>query len=261
MSFSIELDGIGKSFGEKRILDGLSLRVEPGTILGYLGANGAGKTTTVHILTGLISDFEGEARVAGHDVRTDWSAARAQFGLVPENAVVYEGLSAHEFLYVIGQLRQLDEGLVEARSRDLLEMFEVADRMHDRLGNFSKGMRQKVMIAAALLHDPAVIFLDEPLSGLDVDSTARVKDLLRALADCGKTVFYCSHVMDVVERVCDRIVILDQGTLGAEGTFEELAAREGDRSLEDLFRRLTRSESSTQQVQEVVERLISGAKE
>jgi len=248
----VELRGLRKKFGERVVLEGIDLAVERGTVLGYIGPNGAGKSTTVKILCGLAPEFEGEARVLGLDPRADPLAVKRKIGYVPENAVLYELLTVAEFLLLVGRLHALDDELVKKRATTFLEVFELSDRLGARIQTLSKGMRQKVLLTSALLHDPEVVFLDEPLSGLDVNATILVKELIRALANAGKTVFYCSHVMDVVERVCDRIVILDGGRLVAQGTFEELQAARGGGSLEQIFARLTSAGGQEERVQKLI---------
>lgn len=237
---AVVLSGLQKSFGPKTVLDGLDLHVERGQVFGYLGPNGAGKTTTVRILVGMLDGFRGRAEVAGFDVAIDPIEVKRRIGYVAENAQLYETLTVFEHLHLVGRLRGLDDDLVAERGLRMLEAFDLEGRVSFRLGALSKGMRQKVMIAAALLHDPEVLFLDEPLAGLDVHSAVLAKTLIRALADSGRTVFYCSHMMDVVERVCDRMVILNGGRIVADGTFEDL--RKGRRdggTLERVFLELT----------------------
>ncbi|MCA8967955.1 MAG: ABC transporter ATP-binding protein, partial [Planctomycetes bacterium] len=193
------------------------------------------------------------------DVRADPRGAKRRVGYVPESAALFEGLTAFEFLQLVGRLHELDDELVEARAEGLLEAFDLDARAHSRLQTFSKGMRQKVLISSALLHDPEVLFLDEPLSGLDVASTILIKDLVRTLADEGKTVFYCSHMMDVVERVCDRIVVIDEGRIAADGTFDELQRMTDAPSLEGVLRRLTGGDGPDERVREVLDALRGGA--
>ena len=236
-------------FPGKEVLRGIDLDVAPGTIFGYIGANGAGKTTTVKILTGMLDLFRGDVQVAGIDIAEDPRAVKARIGYVPESAVLYDGLTAFEHLQLIGRIHGLDEELLEARAVELLHVFELGGRAHNRLSTYSKGMRQKIMFCSALLHDPEILFLDEPLSGLDVDSTIFIKELLRRLADEGRTVFYCSHMMDVVERVCDRIVILNEGVIQLDGSFEELASRSDEQSLESLFSRVTGGGDPTERLE------------
>jgi ABC-2 type transport system ATP-binding protein len=254
---AIELRGLRKSFGPKRVLDGIDLTVERGTILGYIGPNGAGKSTTVKILCGLLADFEGEVRVLGLDPRADPVAVKRRIGYVPENAYLFEQLTVAEHVLLVGRLHGLADALVKRRAERFLEQFELADRLGSRIATLSKGMRQKLLLTSGLLHDPELVVLDEPLSGLDVNATILVKELIRALAAAGKTVFYCSHVMDVVERVCDRIAILDGGKLVAQGTFEELQRAQGGGSLEHIFAQLTSEGGQAEKAQALLEALRS----
>jgi ABC-2 type transport system ATP-binding protein len=177
---------------------------------------------------------------------------------VPENAVLFELLTVAEYLLLVGRLHGLEDELTKYRAVEFLKVFELEDRLRSRIQTLSKGMRQKVLLTSALLADPEIVFLDEPLSGLDVHSTILVKELIRALARSGKTVFYCSHVMDVVERVCDRIAILDGGRIAALGTFEELQAQRGGGSLEQIFARLTSAGDQVEQAQRLLEVLRGG---
>jgi len=254
----IVLRGLTKRFHQNEVLRGIDLCVAPGTILGYVGPNGAGKTTTVKILTGLLPQFGGEVRVLGLDPRGDTLEIKRRIGYVPENAALFESLTVAEHLVLVGSLYEMDEELVRARAETFLRVFELDARLVSRIGTLSKGMRQKLLLTTALLHDPEVLFLDEPLSGLDVGSAILVKDLLRRLADTGRTIFYCSHVMDVVERVCDRIAILSGGEIVAQGTFEELAAARGGGSLEHIFAELTSTGDHADDVERMVQALGDG---
>jgi len=235
----VELRGLRKKFGERVVLEGIDLAVERGTVLGYIGPNGAGKSTTVKILCGLAPEFEGEARVLGLDPRADPLAVKRKIGYVPENAVLYESLTVAEFLLLVGRLHGLPDETIRTRGEAFLAAFELSGHLPARIATLSKGMRQKVLVTSALLHDPQLLFVDEPLSGLDVNSAILIKEFLRGLASAGRTVFYCSHVMDVVERICDRIVILDGGRIAAQGTLEELERQVHGGSLESIFARLT----------------------
>jgi ABC-2 type transport system ATP-binding protein len=248
----IDVRDLHKRFGDKPVLRGIDLAVQPGQVLGYIGANGAGKTTTVKILTGLLDGFEGHVVVAGHDVASEPIEVKRRIGYVPENAALYEALSVEEFLMLVGRLHGLPDELSSSRLGRLMEAFELDARLGTRLGSLSKGMRQKVLISSALLHDPRIVFMDEPLNGLDVASTILVKTLIRSLADEGRTVFYCSHMMDVVERVCDRIVIIDEGRVVADGTFEELSAARSGGSLERIFSELTGAGGEQARVRQIL---------
>ena len=235
----IRLRGLTKSFADKPVLRGIDLDIAPGQILGYIGPNGAGKTTTVKILIGMLDTFGGLAEVCGHNVAADPLAVKRRIGYVPESAALYESLTPMEYLRFVGQLHGLDTAEIERRAREMLDLFDLSGEVDNRLTTFSKGMRQKVLIVAGMIHNPDVLFLDEPLSGLDANSAVTVKEIIGRLAALGKTVFYCSHVMDVVERVCDRIVILSDGSIVADGSFQQLQAMNKEASLERIFTHLT----------------------
>ena len=223
----------------KPVLDGVSFRVAAGEIVGYLGPNGAGKSTTIKILLGMLAPQRGSVRVLGLDPSEDPIEVRAAVGYVPESGALYETLSPREDLNLVGRLRHLSPARSDDRLAALLDAFGLGARRDARMTTFSKGMKQKVVIAAALLHDPKVLFLDEPLNGLDANATLVVKDVIRGLAAKGTTVFYSSHLMDVVERISDRVLILDHGKIVADGSLAALKAGSGDTSLEALFARLT----------------------
>lgn len=228
-----------KHYDHKVALQALSMRVEPGEILGFLGPNGAGKSTTVKILTGMILPTSGRASVAGFDVVDQPLEVKKRIGYVPETAAVYDGLTAAEYLDLVASLHHLDPKTSAARREELLSLFGLAGSQHDRLSEYSKGMRQKVVIAAGLLHRPEVLFLDEPLDGLDANAAAVVKELLKKLASQGRTILFCSHILEVVERICTRIVIINGGRQVASGTAAEIRAQTGTTTLEDAFSRLT----------------------
>lgn len=236
---AIKIENLTKSFGDKIVLRGIDLEVAPGQILGYIGPNGAGKTTTVKILIGMLHDFGGQASVCGHDVATDPLAVKRRIGYVPETAALYDSLTPMEYLRFVGRLYGLEIDEIEQRAREMLDLFELSAETDNRLSTFSKGMRQKVLIVAGMIHNPDVLFLDEPLSGLDANSAVTVKEIIAQLARKGKTIFYCSHIMDVVERICDRIIILADGRVVADGSFEELQGRSKEASLERIFTQLT----------------------
>lgn len=226
-------------------MKGINLEVYPGQVIGYIGPNGAGKSTTVKILCGLISDYEGEVIVDGINLKEDPVTAKARIGYVPELAELYEVLTPVEFLTFMAELYNVPAAQAADRIEKMLTAFSLHDQMHNRMDTFSKGMKQKVLISSGLLHNPGIIILDEPLSGLDANSVIIIKDLISRLAKEGKTIFYCSHMMDVVEKVSDRIVLINEGAVLADGTFEELKQQLGDQSLEKIFAHLTSKESLT----------------
>jgi len=230
----IRCENLEHSYAEP-VLRGISFEVPAGQVLGYLGPNGAGKTTTIRILTGQLTPQAGKVELAGVDVLAKPEEAKRLLGYVPEQAALYEELTPREFLDLVAALHDLEPRRAAHRAREYLEFFDLSDRMDDRMNTFSKGMRKKVVISAALLHDPKVLFLDEPLDGLDANAALQLKELLRQLAGSGVAVLYSSHVLDVVEKVCDRVVILHEGRIVLDGPMEDVRQRAGGKGLEDLF--------------------------
>jgi ABC-2 type transport system ATP-binding protein len=235
----IATESLSKSYEDKQALVNLTMRVEPGEILGFLGPNGAGKSTTVKILTGMIKPTSGRASVAGYDVVEHPLEVKKRIGYVPETAALYDALTATEYLDLVASLHHLDPTTSKTRRVELLELFGLGDAQHKRLSEFSKGMRQKVLIASALMHRPDVLFLDEPFDGLDANAAAVMKELLKKFASQGKTILFCSHILEVVERVCTRIVIIAGGRQVANGTTDEIRQQTGTASLEAAFSALT----------------------
>ena len=223
---------------EVPVLRNINLSIQPGEIIGYIGPNGAGKSTTIKILTGIIPDFDGEATVLGMDIRKEILEVKKRIGYIPENAALYDTLTPLEYLHFIGQLYKLDSSLVDKKAKELLHLFELSDYLESRMTTFSKGMRQKVLLIAGMMHNPSILFLDEPLSGLDANAVILVKEILTQLKRNGKTIFYSSHLMDVVEKISDRIMIINKGEMIANGTFEELNTH-AKGSLEKIFTDLT----------------------
>jgi ABC-2 type transport system ATP-binding protein len=235
----ITIQHLFKNYGNKPVLKDINLEVYPGQVIGYIGPNGAGKSTTVKILCGLITDYEGDVKVKGFDLKNDTLEVKKVIGYVPELAELYDVLTPMEFLKFSGALYGMDENLCEDRIIRILTAFDLAANMHDRMDSFSKGMRQKVLLASGLLHNPDIIILDEPLSGLDANSVIIIKELISRLAKEGKSIFYCSHMMDIVEKVSDHIVLIDEGRIIANGTIEELKAEHPGKTLEQIFAVLT----------------------
>lgn len=237
-----------RKYGQLTAVDRLDLAIDPGEIFGFLGPNGAGKTTTIKMLVGLLSPTSGTATVFGVDVVKDPMKAKALVGYVPDTPDIYEKLSARELLEFVADLRKMDRRRAASRIQELLALFELVDRQDEPLGGYSHGMKQKVCIACALLGEPKVLFLDEPTVGLDPRSARLIKDVLRKVADDGGTVFVSTHVLEIAERMCDRVGIIQKGRLIALGTVEELrrkaapGAEGADASLEDLFLKLTGGE-------------------
>jgi ABC-2 type transport system ATP-binding protein len=240
----ISLQSVHKSYGTKQVLNGINLTIQAGQVIGYIGPNGAGKSTTVKILCGLIDDYEGTVEVAGINLRNDLLAVKRKIGYVPELAELYDVLTPREFLTLMSELYELPEATAQERILKMLQALGLEGQIDQRMDTFSKGMKQKVLIISGILHNPDIIILDEPLSGLDANSVLIIKDLISKLASEGKTIFYCSHMMDVVEKVSDLIVLIHQGTVIAQGTIQELQAQSGNNSsLEKIFAQLTSNDT------------------
>jgi len=235
----IQLSGLKKQYSGNYVLKGITLNIQAGQIVGYIGPNGAGKSTTIKILTGIISDFEGDAIVLGFDVRKNPVEIKQKIGYIPEQAALYELLTPVEYLRFVGKLYQLEDRAIEKKSWELLRLFELADKANTRMNSYSKGMKQKVLLISGLIHNPEIIFLDEPLSGLDANAVILVKEILARLKQNGKTIFYSSHIMDVVEKISDRIIIINKGEIIADGDFETLKVKADQGSLENIFTSLT----------------------
>lgn len=236
----INTSGLTKLYGDVTAVDDLHLAVERGEIFGFLGPNGAGKTTTIRLLVGLTHPTAGEISVGGYELSKNPLAARSIMAYLPDTPYLYEKLTGREFIHFVGGLYDIDPERVERRSNDLLPLFSLDTRADDLIEGYSHGMRQKTLLAAALVHDPQVLFLDEPTVGLDPRSARLMRDIFRQLADRGVTVFLSTHILEIAERMCDRIGIIDEGRLIALGTVPELH-RLADRSatLEDIFLDLT----------------------
>ncbi|WP_407652088.1 ABC transporter ATP-binding protein [Aquibacillus koreensis] len=239
-------------YGATNVLTGVDLDVYKGQIIGYIGPNGAGKSTTVKIMLGLVDGYHGNVEIFGQDISNGDNSYKQRIGYVPENAEVYDNLTASEYLTFTGQLYGMDESEAEYKAIRLVEKFGLGDVYHTRISAYSKGMRQKVLIIASLLHDPDLIFLDEPLSGLDANSVMIIKEILAQLAAEGKTIFYSSHIMDVVEKISNRIVLLADGKIIADGSFEELKQKNKEGTLEEIFNELTGFDQHKQIAEEVV---------
>ena len=238
----VKLRGISKSYSGTQVLEPIDLDIHAGEVVGYLGPNGAGKTTTIKILTGITEEFSGTAQVCGFDVRRDPVEVKKRIGYVPEVAALYESLSPLEYLQFVGQIHHMDDALIKSRANEMLTLLGLEGKHQTPMFNYSKGMKQKVLFTAGVIHNPAVLFLDEPLSGLDVNAVMIVKEVIAQLAKAGKAIFYTSHMMDVVQNVCDRIIILSKGRVLADGSFTQLQEQQGkSESLEDIFSTLTHS--------------------
>ncbi|TWT01561.1 ABC transporter ATP-binding protein [Planomicrobium sp. CPCC 101079] len=235
----LSIKNLKMRYGRKDVLNGIDLEVTKGQIIGYIGPNGAGKSTTVKIMLGLVDDYQGEVVVFGQDISSGDPSYKKKIGYVPENAEAYDNLTAMEYLVFTGELYGMDRDAAQTKAELLLQQFDLLEVRHSRLSSFSKGMKQKVMIIASLLHDPDLLFWDEPLSGLDANSMMVIQEILAQLAAQGKTIFYSSHIMDLVEKISNRIVLLVKGEVVADGTFEELKEMSKEGSLSGIFNQLT----------------------
>lgn len=234
----LSIKDLRKSYGSKEVLKGIDLEITAGQIIGYIGPNGAGKSTTVKILLGLEEGYSGEIKVLGENIINNVDYKR-KIGYVPEIAEMYDNLTAYEYLTFIGELYGLDFEEVEQKSEKMMDLFGLRGQYHARISSFSKGMRQKLLIISSLLHNPELLFFDEPINGLDANSVMVFKEILSQLAQQGKTVFYSSHIMDVVEKISSRIILLNGGKIVADGSFEDLKTQNTEGTLEEIFNQLT----------------------
>ncbi len=244
----IQLKGLIKEYGRFRAVDGLDLDVAAGQVYGFLGPNGAGKTTTIRMITGLLRPSAGQVLVHGIDMGFEPEKAKTNLGFVPDRPELFSYLSVIETLRLVGGLRGLSDQLIETRGAEWLRTFDLEAWRDERVGQLSHGMRQKLSLACALLHQPSVLVLDEPMVGLDPKGSRQVKDLLRGLAAEGRTVFLSIHTLEIAEVLCDRLGILLGGRLVAEGTVAQIRERAGlsGGDLESVFLRLTGGERHPQ---------------
>lgn len=235
----ITIKGLWKNYGAKEVLKGIDLHVSRGEIIGYIGPNGAGKSTTVKIILGIETYEEGEVKLFGKEINQDSIEYKRRIGYVPEIAEVYDNLTAYEYLTFIGQLYGMKVDFVDQKAQRLMELFGIGEVYHSRISSYSKGMRQKLLIISSVLHNPDILFLDEPINGLDANSVMIFKEILAQLASSGKTIFYSSHIMDVVEKISSRIILLNDGKVVVDGSFKELQTQNEQGSLEGIFNQLT----------------------
>jgi ABC-2 type transport system ATP-binding protein len=237
----ILIQHLTKRFGAQTAVDDLSFEVPAGQILGFLGPNGAGKSTTLKMLTGMLEPTSGTATICGFDLLREPIEVKRHVGFVPESGAVFESLTGLEYLEMVAALYAIPPEAARARIRQFIAFFDLSfETLTDKLlGAYSKGMRRKVVITAALLHNPPVVFFDEPLDGLDANAAVGFKALIQTLAHEGKTIVYSSHILDVVERVCDRVIIIDKGRVQVDGRPADLLVAHGADTLEKLFTQLT----------------------
>jgi ABC-2 type transport system ATP-binding protein len=230
---ALELDSLSKRFGDKTAVEGLSLSLEPGAFLGLLGRNGAGKSTTLKMVTGLLTPTSGSIRVLGLDLATEALAVKRQIGAMPEDMALLDMLSGPQYLRFVGRMYGMPDALIDGRREELFDKLDLAVAPKLLLADYSFGMKKKVALCAALIHGPRMVFLDEPFEGIDPVTSRTIKDILHSLQQSGVTLVLTSHILEVVEKLCPLIAILDEGRLKGFGPLEEL--RRGGESLEQLF--------------------------
>jgi ABC-2 type transport system ATP-binding protein len=231
----------------------LTFCLNEGEVLGFLGPNGSGKSTTVKMLTGLLDPTQGHVFSHGANIQRDLVGYREHLGYVPEEPELYPFLSGWEYLELVGTLRGLPRAHLEKKIEKMLELFSLGPHRHSSIGSYSKGMRQRILLIAALLHDPSLLILDEPLSGLDVTTAMVVKNLIKTLGERGKAILYCSHVLEVVEKVCSTVIVLRKGRTIAYGAPAELQKAAGQPSLERAFAHLVEDRDAEQTAREVAD--------
>jgi ABC-2 type transport system ATP-binding protein len=249
----LELRNLHKYFRGIPAVEDVSFNVGAGEIVGFLGPNGAGKSTTVKMITGMLPPNAGRVLFDGRDVHENMVAFRKAIGYVPEEAHLYGYMSGFEYLQLVGRLRGFNEALIEEKAAGLLKLLNLESSQYSPISTYSKGMRQRVLIAAALLHDPRLLIFDEPLSGLDVISARLFKDLLELLAEQGKAVLYISHVLEVVEQVCSRVVVIAKGRILADAPPSELARLMSLPNLESVFAQLVQQQETASVARQIVE--------
>ena len=238
----LEVCSLTKRFNGIPVVEDVSFTVKPGEILGYVGPNGAGKSTTAKMIIGLLEPSEGQIRFQGRSVIEDLPGFQSRIGYVPEEPHLYPHLSGREYLQLAGRLRGIPRTVLEPKIDEFLRLFSLWDDRHCSVSAYSKGMRQKILLSAALLHNPDLLILDEPLSGLDVTTALVLRDLMAGLAARGCMILYSSHVLDVLEKVCSQVLILCKGRVVAHDSIEHLRESMHESSLEGIFGQLTREQ-------------------
>ena len=249
----LELRNLTKRYNRVPAVDNLEITLEPGEVYGYLGPNGSGKSTTVKMLVGLLEPSQGHIFYQGRDIREDLVAYRRHLGYVPEEPLLYPYMSGLEYLQLVGRLRSIPQAVLDRKVERMFDLFSLHGRRHSPISSYSKGMKQKVLISAALMHNPDILMLDEPLSGLDVMSVLTLRSVVHSLAREGKIILYSSHILEVVEKVCSRVIILHKGRVVANENVERLRELMHSPSLEDVFSQLVLEEDTEQVANEIVE--------
>ncbi|KPL05562.1 MAG: ABC transporter [candidate division Zixibacteria bacterium SM1_73] len=249
----LELKEITKKYEVFPAVDNISFSVKPSEVLGYLGPNGAGKTTTIKMLVGLIDPTDGEIYFQGNNIKGNLYEYKKRIAYVPEEPAIYPHLSAYDYLLMVGRLRNIPEKALKEKIEQFMRLFHLSLDMHSSISSYSKGMVQKVLLSAALLHNPDILFLDEPLSGLDVETGLIIRDLIHRLSREGKIIFYCSHILEVVEKICSRVIIIHKGKIVADDSVEHLRGLMRLPSLEEIFNQLVVQGNTESVAQKLIE--------
>lgn len=245
---AIELKNLTKKYGSLTAVNNLNLEIEKGEIFGFLGPNGAGKTTTIKLLSGLLKPTSGTAEILGFDIQVNPTEAKSYIGLIPDEPNIYEKLTGREFLRFMGNIFKVENTVIIKKTAELLKIFDLQDRADELIQVYSHGMKQKIAIAGALIHSPKIIIFDEPTIGLDPKSARTIKDILKYRAESGDCIFMSTHILEIAERMCDRIGIINNGNLIAVGNMDELRhlSKSGKYNLEEIFLELTNAEENSE---------------
>ena len=257
----IHVSHLTKKYGATTAVDDISFEIQQGEIVGYLGPNGAGKSTTLKMLIGLLQPTSGEISVAGYDAATELLELKRHIGYVPEEAQLYEHLTLVEHLQLIGRLYHVEEQRITEKIKGLARLFDMEAQANQRISGFSQGMCQKCLIMSALLHNPDVLFLDEPFTNLDVTTVTLMKTVLQRLAELGKTILYCTHILEVAETLCPRIMIINAGKLIADASVEELREQTNQTALNEIFTQLTETTGIGEKTEEAIRIVMEGTQD
>jgi ABC-2 type transport system ATP-binding protein len=249
----LEAIGLTKCYASLPAVSQVNFTVRPGEILGYLGPNGSGKSTTVKMITGLMEPTRGKVLFHGNNIKDDLPGYKKVLGYVPEEALLYPYMTGWEYLEFVGILRGMEQKQLRKRADALLELFLLFPFRHATMASYSKGMRQRILLIAALMHDPEILVFDEPLSGLDVTSAMIFRKVVKSLSEQGKIILYCSHVLEVVEKLCSHLLILSKGSVAAHGSVNEVSRMTGLATLEDSFSHLVKEQDAEQIAHDIVE--------
>jgi len=247
-----------KEYAGKRAVDGVNFSVHPGEITAYLGPNGAGKSTTIKMIVGLLKPTAGQILICDHDIATDPLSAKKSIGFVPENSAIYATLTPQEYLSLVAELHSMEKKLAAERIEKLCKGFELTEVANRQIATLSRGQRQKVLLSGGILPDPPVLLLDEPLQGLDANAVSVLRRMLQQMAEGGKTILMCSHILAVVEQLCDRIILLQHGRVIADERTEQLIKKSVGGTLESVFCELTRTEEIEAGTQEFLKSMRTG---